>query len=86
MTELEFYTLDVFTDRLFGGNQLAVFPGAPELEAAVMQSIAREFNLSETVFVRHRRWKGHCAGCASLHRARSCRLPDIRRSGRRSCS
>jgi trans-2,3-dihydro-3-hydroxyanthranilate isomerase len=52
MRELTFYTLDVFTDRIFGGNQLAVFPDAPELEQAVMQAIAREFNLSETVFVR----------------------------------
>ncbi|MEO5720121.1 MAG: PhzF family phenazine biosynthesis protein, partial [Chthoniobacterales bacterium] len=32
--------------------QLAVFPDAPELPAEIMQSIAREFNLSETVFVR----------------------------------
>jgi len=52
MRELTFHTLDVFTDRMFGGNQLAVFPEAPELDTTVMQSIAREFNLSETVFVR----------------------------------
>jgi trans-2,3-dihydro-3-hydroxyanthranilate isomerase len=58
MTELNFYTLDVFTDRVFGGNQLAVFPHAPELETAVMQSIAREFNLSETVFVRPSEMEG----------------------------
>jgi trans-2,3-dihydro-3-hydroxyanthranilate isomerase len=58
MTELTFYTLDVFTDRVFGGNQLAVFPQAPELETAVMQSIAREFNLSETVFVRPAQLEG----------------------------
>jgi trans-2,3-dihydro-3-hydroxyanthranilate isomerase len=48
----EFVTLDVFTDRLYGGNPLAVFPDAPLLDAAEMQQIAREFNLSETVFVR----------------------------------
>lgn len=58
MTELDFYTLDVFTDRAFGGNQLAVFPDAPELQTAVMQSIAREFNLSETVFVRPAEMEG----------------------------
>ena len=47
----EFYTADVFTDRAFGGNPLAVFPRAEGLSGEVMQKIAREFNLSETVFV-----------------------------------
>lgn len=51
LQELTFHTLDVFTDRIFGGNQLAVFPNPPELPTDVLQSIAREFNLSETVFV-----------------------------------
>lgn len=46
-----FYTLDVFTDRVFGGNQLAVFPDAAAVPAERMQDIAREFNFSETVFV-----------------------------------
>lgn len=46
-----FYTADVFTDRIFGGNQLAVFPDASGLETEQMQLVAREFNLSETVFV-----------------------------------
>ncbi len=47
----EFRTYDVFTDRLFGGNPLAVvFPSGP-LADAQMQAIAREFNYSETVFV-----------------------------------
>jgi trans-2,3-dihydro-3-hydroxyanthranilate isomerase len=46
-----FHTADVFTDRVFGGNPLAVFPDARGLDGARMQSIAREFNLSETVFV-----------------------------------
>ena len=45
------HTADVVTDRLFGGNQLAVFPDAAGLGAARMQQIARELNLSETVFV-----------------------------------
>jgi trans-2,3-dihydro-3-hydroxyanthranilate isomerase len=44
--------LDVFTDTPLEGNQLAVFPEAPELGAAEMQRLARELNLSETVFVR----------------------------------
>jgi trans-2,3-dihydro-3-hydroxyanthranilate isomerase len=48
---LRFYTADVFTDRIFGGNPLAVFPDAAGLSAKQMQRIAREFNLSESVFV-----------------------------------
>ncbi len=48
---MRFHTADVFTDRMFGGNQLAVFPHADGLETARMQAIARELNLSETVFV-----------------------------------
>jgi len=49
--ELTFYTADVFTDKRFCGNQLAVFPNAAGLDAVQMQAIAREFNFSETVFV-----------------------------------
>jgi trans-2,3-dihydro-3-hydroxyanthranilate isomerase len=49
--EYHFYTTDVFTDRMFGGNQLAVFTDARGLDAARMQKIAREMNLSETAFV-----------------------------------
>jgi trans-2,3-dihydro-3-hydroxyanthranilate isomerase len=51
MARYAFYTLDVFTDRIFGGNPLAVFPNGLGLETEQMQAIAREFNLSETVFV-----------------------------------
>jgi trans-2,3-dihydro-3-hydroxyanthranilate isomerase len=46
-----FYQLDVFTDRPFTGNPLAVVTDADGLTAARMQAIAREMNLSETVFV-----------------------------------
>jgi len=49
--ELDYETADVFTTRRFGGNPLAVVHGAGALDAARMQAIAREFNLSETVFV-----------------------------------
>lgn len=49
---LEFHTLDVFTQSPFGGNPLAVVLGADGLSTAQMQTIAREFNLSETIFVR----------------------------------
>src|SRR5882672_2896386 len=46
-----FVTVDVFTDRRFGGNPLAVFPDASGLSDGEMQSLAAEFNLSETTFV-----------------------------------
>jgi trans-2,3-dihydro-3-hydroxyanthranilate isomerase len=42
---------DVFTNRLFGGNQLAVFPDARGLADDTMQSIANEMNFAETTFV-----------------------------------
>jgi len=48
---LLFHTLDVFTDRRFGGNPLAVVHDADALDPKQMQAIARELNLSETVFV-----------------------------------
>jgi trans-2,3-dihydro-3-hydroxyanthranilate isomerase len=51
MPTYDFVTLDVFTDRRFGGNQLAVFPDARGLSDADMQALATEFNLSETTFV-----------------------------------
>jgi trans-2,3-dihydro-3-hydroxyanthranilate isomerase len=50
MRAYPFVTLDVFTDRRFGGNQLAVFPDARGLSDAEMQALANEFNLSETTF------------------------------------
>lgn len=50
---LEFETCDVFTDTRFGGNPLAVVYNAAALDTASMQRVAREFNLSETVFVLH---------------------------------
>ncbi|MGI9590560.1 MAG: PhzF family phenazine biosynthesis protein [Myxococcota bacterium] len=46
-----FHTVDVFTDRAFGGNPLAVFPDGSGLATKTMQTIARELNLSETTFV-----------------------------------
>jgi trans-2,3-dihydro-3-hydroxyanthranilate isomerase len=48
---LAYHLLDVFTERPLAGNPLAVVPDADGLDAAQMQAIAREFNLSETVFV-----------------------------------
>ncbi len=49
--DLPFHTLDVFTDRTFGGNPLGVFPDASHLPTDLMQRVAREMNLSETVFL-----------------------------------
>ncbi|WP_398479443.1 PhzF family phenazine biosynthesis protein [Tardiphaga sp.] len=47
----EYVTVDVFTDKPFGGNPLAVFPDARGIAEADLQKIAREFNYSETTFV-----------------------------------
>jgi trans-2,3-dihydro-3-hydroxyanthranilate isomerase len=49
--QIDFVTVDVFTDRKFGGNPLAVVPDATALSGAQMQAIAGEFNLAETTFV-----------------------------------
>jgi trans-2,3-dihydro-3-hydroxyanthranilate isomerase len=49
--DLPFHTLDVFTDRAFGGNPLGVFPYASHLPTELMQRVAREMNLSESVFL-----------------------------------
>jgi trans-2,3-dihydro-3-hydroxyanthranilate isomerase len=49
--KLTFHTLDVFTNRRFGGNPLAVVMDADALSTEQMQTITREFNLSETIFV-----------------------------------
>ncbi len=51
MRRYAFETVDVFTERRFGGNPLAVFVDAEGLSAAEMQSLAAELNLSETTFV-----------------------------------
>lgn len=51
MKKLPYHLLDVFTDRAFGGNPLAVFTEGRGISDAHMQAIARELNLSETTFV-----------------------------------
>lgn len=51
MKKLPFYIVDVFTERKYAGNQLAVFRDAGELSGNVMQQIARETNFSETTFI-----------------------------------
>ena len=49
--QIDFATVDVFTNRRFGGNPLAVVRDGAGLDGAQMQSIAAEFNLAETTFV-----------------------------------
>jgi trans-2,3-dihydro-3-hydroxyanthranilate isomerase len=51
MMQRRYVTVDVFTDRPFGGNPLAVVLDAEGLSTGEMQAIAREFNYSETTFV-----------------------------------
>jgi trans-2,3-dihydro-3-hydroxyanthranilate isomerase len=51
MPSFPYETVDVFTDRPFGGNQLAVFTDARGLSDAQTQSLAAEMNYSETTFV-----------------------------------
>ena len=51
MPPYSYVVADVFTERAYGGNQLAVLPDAAGLSDGQMQAIAREFNLSETTFV-----------------------------------
>ena len=50
--QINYYTADVFTQQIFGGAQIAVVPEADELDEHLMQKIATEFNLTETVFVK----------------------------------
>ncbi len=52
MAAYRYHTLDVFTASRFGGNQLAVVLDADGLDQETMQTVAREFNFSETTFVR----------------------------------
>jgi trans-2,3-dihydro-3-hydroxyanthranilate isomerase len=56
-----YVTVDVFTDRVFGGNPLAVVLDAKNLTTAQMQSIAAEFGYSETTFVLAPRESAHTA-------------------------
>ncbi|NUO62017.1 MAG: PhzF family phenazine biosynthesis protein [Gemmatimonadaceae bacterium] len=51
MPRYRYVTADVFTDKPFGGNQLAVLPDARGLDDERMFALAREFNFSETTFV-----------------------------------
>ncbi len=57
----QYRVVDVFTERALEGNPLAVFPQAIGLDDVTMQSIARELNVSETVFI----FPASTSGCAA---------------------
>ena len=59
MQKFRYVLVDVFTDRAFGGNPLAVFPHGQGLDGAQMQALANELHLSETTFVLPPRQAGH---------------------------
>jgi trans-2,3-dihydro-3-hydroxyanthranilate isomerase len=59
MSVVRFVLCDVFTDRPFSGNQLAVFTDARALDPETMQALARELNFSESTFVLPAEQGGH---------------------------
>jgi trans-2,3-dihydro-3-hydroxyanthranilate isomerase len=68
MRQYRFVTVDVFTERRFGGNQLAVLPDAEGLSGSEMQAVANEFNFSETAFVLPPEDPRHTARVRIFHR------------------
>ncbi len=68
MRTYQFLTLDVFTTTRFAGNPLAVIPDARGMSDAEMQSVAAEFNLSETTFVLPPEQPGNTARVRIFHR------------------
>jgi len=84
--QLEYMTVDVFTDRRFGGNPLAVVTNAEGLATTQMQSIAAEFNLAETAFVLPPRDPRTRPKSAFSRRAPSFPSRAIRTSAPLSCS
>ena len=59
MGAFRYVVADVFTDTPLAGNPVAVFTDARDLEESEMQRLARELNLSETVFVLPQEQGGH---------------------------
>ena len=51
MQRLAFYIVDVFAEKKYAGNQLAVFLDASELSTEEMQKIALEMNFAESTFI-----------------------------------
>ncbi len=61
MRQIDYYIFDVFTEKALAGNPLAVVMDADGLSDTQMQAIAREFNLSETIFFRAPKDAAHSA-------------------------
>jgi hypothetical protein len=80
-----YVTVDVFTDRAFGGNPLAVVLDAGGLSTAQMQAIATEFNYSETTFVLPPRETGHDGEVRIFTAIRKSRSRAIRMSAPPIC-
>ena len=59
--DLEFYTVDVFSNKIFGGNPLAIITNSDDISNDLMQSIASEVNYSETVFIQKPKNKDNTA-------------------------
>jgi trans-2,3-dihydro-3-hydroxyanthranilate isomerase len=76
-----FATLDVFTTRRFAGNPLASCSMRKGCDGGAMQTIAREFNLSETVFVLPPTRAATGRSCASSRPGANCPSPATRPSG-----
>lgn len=68
MPDYAYATVDVFTERRFGGNPLAVFTDARGLDGATMQALAAEMNYSETTFVLPPDDPAHTARVRIFHR------------------
>ena len=85
MRRFRYVVADVFTDEPLTGNQLAVFTDARDLSDVDMQSLAREMNFSETVFVLPATTDEADVRIRIFTRRSSSRSPAIRRSGAHSC-
>ncbi len=57
---LKFYIVDVFAEKKYTDNQLAVFRNAGTLSDTEMQKIAREMKYSETTFILSEKWENGC--------------------------
>lgn len=77
---LHYNIYDVFTETKMAGNPLAVMYEADDLDQGTMQAIAREMNLSETVFINRSSNPAHAASCVYSHPRVNCLSPDIRPS------
>ena len=87
MPTLAYQVVDVFTDRAYAGNPLAVVLDADDLSTEQLQAVAREFNLSETAFPLPPTEPGAADYRVRIFTPcrRSCRSPGTRAWVRRGC-